>query len=77
MKKLKASEQTDYAKMYVYSNQFFEDLVSMVAEYCLEAEHDGIRASMHELSSDTVDDMKEWCKKRKDLLFQDFFLYFT
>ena len=76
MSKLKAYEQTDYCQMYVYSSQMYGDLISYVIEYLGEAEHNGMTAEMRELSKDTVEDVKQWCERRKELLLEDFLLYY-
>ena len=80
MKKLRASEQVDPSKMYVYTNSIYEDLLLTVLEYLGECEHHaaGSRlATMRELSSDTVEDMKLWREKRKELILKDFVDYIT
>lgn len=77
MPKLKASEQLNWPEMYVYNTQLYVDLIAYVTEFLGECEHAGVQATMRELSSDTVDDMKKWREKRKQLLLEDFATYIT
>ena len=77
MRKRHAKTQKDWTTMYVYNASLYEDLISKVTEFLGEAEHMGMHASMRELSSDTVHDMKAWCEKRKELLLNDFLAYYS
>ena len=72
-----SSEQTNYADMYVYEANVVADLLELVTEYVGEAEHGGGVANCGEVSSDTVDDITAWTEKRKQLLVEDFLLYWS
>ncbi len=60
---------------YCYLNSIYKDLMELITEYMGEAEHNGMKPGCREISSDTVDDVKEWCEKRKQLLIKDFLSY--
>lgn len=72
---LKAAEQTEWPAMYVYHSGPYGDLVDILFEFLGECEHAGFAPSCKEISTDTVDDMKAWEKKRKELLVADFAEY--
>lgn len=74
---LKASEQEEWPKMYVYQTAVHLDLLDMMLAYLEECEHQGEIANCKEISLATVDDMKAWKKRRKALLLADFAEYIT
>ena len=63
---LKADDQTEWIKMYAYQSGPFIDLFDMMAEFLKECEHANFIAACEEISSDTVEDVKAWKKKRKE-----------
>ena len=77
MPKLRAEDKQDWPSMYVYNASLYEDLISYVTEFLGESEHMGATAQMKELSNDTVEDVQAWCKRRKELLLEDFITYYT
>ena len=77
IEKLKTRRQNDYAKMYVYNANIWNDLLDAVHEYMGESEHNGMKACFPGcLDSDSVDNLENWSKRRKWLLLRDFIEYF-
>ncbi len=69
---LKAVDQSDWTKMYVYQTNVYADLHSTLVEFLSECEHANGKVSCVEISPDTVDDVTAWTKRRKEMLLEDF-----
>lgn len=77
MEKIKAEEleTQDVGAGYTSWSDMYEDLIEMVTEYLGETEHNGIKPSAREVSSDTVEDVYSFVKMRKRILRRDFLEY--
>ena len=74
-KDAKNLESKNVGAGYVNWSQMYEDLLEMVTEYLGETEHSGIEPHAGEVSSDTVVNVEEFTKIRKQVLRRDFLEY--
>ncbi len=73
---LKTKEQIHWTEMYAYQTDAVKELLDVVVEYIGECEHQGdLMELCTEVSSDTVDDVEAWKKKRRKLLLMDLGAY--